>query len=329
MSPRAFARVPRHAGLALLLVMAVVAACVRQQASLPPPGGTMAMSLPADRSYDRGIASQGGPAAAASLAEARPARLAQPVDPISYLAYAYTMKLELPGDGVARTMDAHAAACRDAGLRVCQLVSSDRQGDPGGYLQATLALRAEPQWLQRFMAGVEGDARGAGGRIVSKSTTTEDLTRAIVDTEADLRAKRSLRDRLERLLAGRPGALKDLLDVERELARVQGQIDSIESNLTAMRHRVAMSSLILSYASAPRAVVASTFAPLGRAFADFIGIVVNGVAAIVTLVAVVLPWLAVSAPLAWLIVRIRRRQDRLAENDDPPADATPPPAPAV
>jgi hypothetical protein len=41
-----------------------------------------------------------------------------PADPISYLAYAYGIRLELPGDRLISVMDGHAAACRDAGLRV-------------------------------------------------------------------------------------------------------------------------------------------------------------------------------------------------------------------
>ncbi len=142
-------------------------------------------------------------------------------------------------------MDGHVAACRNAGPRVCQLVASRRDGDPQDSLHGSLSLRAEPQWLQRFIKGVQSDAVGAAGRVTSQWTTTEDLTREIVDTEATLRAKRALRDRLQQLLATRPGSLSDLLGVERELSRVQSEIDSTESNLTAMRTRVAMSALTI------------------------------------------------------------------------------------
>jgi Domain of unknown function (DUF4349) len=123
--------------------------------------------------------------------------LSQPVDPISYLAYAYGMSLELPGDRLIGVMEGHAAACRDAGLRVCQLVASRREGDPRDTLRGSLSLRAEPQWLQRFMKSVQSDALGAAGRVTAQWTTTEDLTREIVDTEATLRARRALRDRLQ------------------------------------------------------------------------------------------------------------------------------------
>ena len=174
----------------------------------------------------------------------------------------------------------------------------------------SLSLRAEPQWLQRFMKSVQSDAIGAAGRVTSQSTTTEDLTREIVDTEATLRAKRALRDRLQQLLATRPGSLADLLGVERELSRVQGEIDSTESNLTAMRTRVAMSALTIEYGSSPRGVAGGTFEPLRHAFADFIVAVVESTATLVTVVGALLPWVVVGTMAVWLLIRRRRRARR-------------------
>jgi hypothetical protein len=110
-------------------------------------------------------------------------------------------------------------------LRVCQLVASGRDGDPLNTLRGSLSLRAEPLWLQPFMKSVQNDALGAAGRVTGQWTTTDDLSRAIVDAEATLRARRVLRDRLQQLLATRPGSLTDLLGAERELARVQGELD--------------------------------------------------------------------------------------------------------
>jgi hypothetical protein len=239
-----------------------------------------------------------------------------PVDTVSYLAYAYGMRLALPGERLIGLMDGHAAACRNAGLRVCQLVASRREGDPLDTLRGSLSLRAEPQWLQRFMKGVQSDALGAAGRVTAQWTTTEDLTREIVDTEATLRAKRALRDRLQQLLATRPGSLSDLLGVERELSRVQGEIDSTESNLAAMRTRVAMSALTIEYGSNVRAVGSGTFEPLWLALAGFIVAAVESTATLVTVVGALLPWVAFGALALWLLVR--RRRARRTTSPGPP-----------
>lgn len=226
--------------------------------------------------------------------------------PILYLAYSYAMGLEIPSQRLTGVMDMHTSACQAAGVRQCQLIGSNVSGDPDSYMEGYVSLRGEPAWLRTFMAGMSAQVDAAGGRITSSTTNTEDLTRQIVDTEARLRAQTALRDRLQELLRSRPGRLSDLLEVERELARVQGEIDAVQSSLAVMRTRVAMSELTIQYRSAPRPVGSDTFEPLRRAFANFLGIVVSGFAAIIMIIAGLIPIAAVVVPIVWLALRWRR-----------------------
>jgi hypothetical protein len=226
--------------------------------------------------------------------------------PVLYLAYSYQTGLEIPSERLATVMDAHVLACQTAGPRQCQLIGSNRSGDPESYMEGYVSLRGEPQWLRTFMGGIEAQADAAGGRVISQTTSTEDLTRAIVDTEARQRALTALRDRLQELLRNRTGRLSDLLETERELARVQGEIDALQSSLAVMRTRVAMSELTLSYRSAPRSVGSDTFEPLRNAFANFLKIVVAGFAAIITIFAGLLPFVIVIVPIVWALLRWRR-----------------------
>jgi hypothetical protein len=232
----------------------------------------------------------------------------QPAGPVLYLAYAYAVGLEIPSQRLPGVMHRHVQACQTAGPRLSQLIGSNRQGDPESYMQGYVSLRGEPAWLRTFMAGLETQADEAGGRIVSQSVNSEDLTRQIVDTEARMRALTALRDRLQELLRSRPGRLADLLEVERELARVQGEIDATQSNLAVMRTRVTMSELTLNYQSAPRSVGSDTLEPLRHAFADFLGIIVAGFAAIIYAIAGLIPILVIAIPLVWLALRWRKRR---------------------
>lgn len=242
--------------------------------------------------------------------------------PVLYLAYAYQVTFELPANHLSDVVNAHVQACQAAGPRLCQLVGSAVSGDPESYMQGTVSIRAEPTWLRTFMGGLENQANAAGGRITGRNVSSEDLTRQIVDTEAHLRAQTALRDRLQRLLESRPGRLSDLLEVERELARVQGEIDATQSNLAVMRTRVSMSELTLTYQSAPRSVGSDTFKPLRDAFAGFIGIVVIGFAAIITLIAGLIPFAVVIVPIVWgLLVWRRRRGGRFFNRNKPPPAA--------
>ena len=248
--------------------------------------------------------------------------------PVLYLAYSYAMGLELPSQRVSGVVDAHVETCQAAGPRMCQLIGSNKSGDPDAYMEGYVSLRGEPQWLRNFMAGMAAQVEAANGRITQQTTNTEDLTRQIVDTEARLRALTALRDRLQTLLRERPGRLSDLLEVERELARVQGEIDSIQSNLAVMRTRVSMSELTIHYRSAPRPVGSNTLEPLQRAFADFIGVIVGGFAAIIYLIAGLIPIAIVLVPLIWLALRWRKQRGGYFFRRNRPAETPPPPASA-
>jgi len=229
-----------------------------------------------------------------------------------------TPGLEVPSERLAGVMDRHVQACQAAGPRLCQLIGSNRSGDPESYMEGYVQLRGEPQWLRTFMGGMDAEVDAAGGRVISQSTNAEDLTRQMVDTEARLRAQTALRDRLQQLLRERPGRLADLLEVERELARVQSEIDSVQSTLAVMRTRVAMSELSLQYRSAPRSVGSDTFEPLRNALARFLGIVVAGFAAIITIIAGLIPVAIVVVPIVWLALRWRRSRGGRFFNRTPP-----------
>ncbi len=292
------------AGAALVLALA---ACGQAEYAAAPTeeavyGGMQDMH----RAQSAGEAAPPPPEAAPSPAPPPPG--GGTASPVLYLAYSYGLGLELPSERLSAVMDSHVAACQGAGPRLCQLIGSNRSGDPQSHMSGYVQLRAEPQWLRTFTDGMSAQVDEAGGRITARNTASEDLTRQIVDTEARLRALTALRDRLQELLRARPGRLADLLEVERELARVQGEIDSIQSNLAVMRTRVSMSELNIQYQSAPRPLGSDTMEPLRRAFADFLGVIVGGFAAILYIIAGLIPVAVVIAPLIWLALRWRKRR---------------------
>jgi hypothetical protein len=298
-----------------MILAAALAGCGQQQAQYEPAATEEAAPLQGyaemagEREAARGGVDQAAPGAAPAPTTGQqvPSQPAGPA-PVLYLAYSYAMGLELPSQRLSGVMDAHTQACTAAGPRQCQLIGSNKTGDPESYMEGFVSIRGEPMWLRTFMSGLSAQVDEAGGRIISQTTNTEDLTRAIVDTEARLRAQTALRDRLQELLRSRPGRLSDLLEVERELARVQGEIDAVQSNLAVMRTRVAMSELTIHYRSAPRPVGSDTFRPLRDALASFLGIVVTGFASIIYIIAGLIPVAVVVVPIVWGLLAWRRRR---------------------
>jgi hypothetical protein len=234
----------------------------------------------------------------------------QDVDPLeqagTLLAYSYGASIETPARNVRDLMNGHEAACREAGPALCQMLSANVNESGPDYVYGNLSLRAEPRWLEGFRNGLEGDAEAADGRLTGTTVYAEDLTRLIVDTEARLRAQRILRERLEALLSTQTDDVGDLLAVERELARVQGDIDSQASQLEVMRRRVAMSTLDLSYSSAPAPLSQNAFAPLGRALNEFFAVFAEAAGLIVRIVAFLIPWAIIGVPALWGLRRLWR-----------------------
>lgn len=258
---------------------------------------------------EKAMAVMDAPAEASPAAPpgASPAAQAQSGSPL--LAYSYSVSFEVSAKAVPPLLAQHQAACQAAGAPRCQIVNTSTRTYSEDHVEGHLEMRAEPRWLEGFRAGLAKDAKEAGGRVTASATESEDLTRSIVDTTATLDAQRALRNRLQNLLESRPGKLAELLEVERELARVQGELNGLSSNLAVMQARVSTSLLTLDYASRPSAVSGDAWAPLREAVTSFFGIVLAGFALLIRLFAALLPFVLVLGPLAWLGLRAwgRRR----------------------
>ena len=238
---------------------------------------------------------------AAAAAEPAPASAAPAEVPTgAQIAYSYHYGVEVPADRATDLMRRHETACTRAGPSVCQVLESESRRHGRDSVSASLELRAAPAWLTTFRATLEADAEQAGGRIAAASTESEDLTRSLTDTAARLRALTTLRDRLQTLLATRSAPLEQLLATERELARVQGELDATQSALTAMRTRVALSHVSLSYRSAQQFAPDNAFTPVKEALTGSLAAFMGTLGAIIYALATLLPLALILGPLAWL-----------------------------
>ena len=221
-----------------------------------------------------------------------------------YIAYSHRLGITLPRGGVEPMMQAHTEACRAAGTATCIVVNSNIYSEDVDYASGNLSIRAVPAWIEEFLGGVDEAAENAGGEITQRSTSAEDLTRAIVDTGARLDAQKTLQTRLLTLLERRDGELGELLQIERELARVTGEIESIEAQLKTLRLRVSMSSLDVTYQTKVPAFSATRENPLGEAFGDFFYNLSGAIAAVITAFAVGLPWIALIGVFLWIWMKL-------------------------
>jgi len=118
----------------------------------------------------------------------------------------------------------------------------------GGYVASSvleegrtlrMSLRVPSTTLEPTLA-----ALSALGEVKRREISALDVTEQLYDLEARLQNLRAVRDRLRQYLQ-RANAIGDVIEVERELTRVQGDIEVLEGRLKRLREDTALSQITL------------------------------------------------------------------------------------
>jgi hypothetical protein len=156
------------------------------------------------------------------------------------------------------------------------------------------------------------------GRVQNESQSGEEVTQQHADLVARLQNSRETEERLRAILQQRTGKIEDVLQVEEEIARIRGEIESMESDQKALDHRVDFASVDLQLteeykaqfnapdASASTRMQNAFVTGLSNASATLLGIVLF----FEEYAPVILIWLAILGLPALLIWRRYRRISR-------------------
>jgi uncharacterized coiled-coil protein SlyX len=83
------------------------------------------------------------------------------------------------------------------------------------------------------------------GVAESRRQTAQDVTEEFIDLEARIANKKRLEERIVELLKESSGAIKDVIEVERELARVRGEIEQMEGRLRYLTNRTELTTVTI------------------------------------------------------------------------------------
>lgn len=252
-------------------------------------------------------AQQGSEQARIRTAPVAPAAVAPaPLAPIAKIAYAFSYALSVPEDRGAELMSRHEYACVSAGPGLCQVISAqaDWSGrDPSGRLE----LRGQPEWINRFRAGLAVDAQNAGGRLEEAVTDGEDVTRGIDAASTGAKTSAALADRMRELQARTGGTTKQRLEIERELADLQRQRDAQQIQLRELNDRVQSARLTIDYRQGGVMAADSPTRPVARALQDAFGLSMGMIGFLITAGSVMLPIVAIGGVVWWAAVRRKRK----------------------
>jgi Domain of unknown function (DUF4349) len=218
------------------------------------------------------------------------------------LAYSHQLDLEMPPAMVGPRFGRARDACVNNPAYGCLLLSADlRSGN--GYPRAGLTVRLPHGQVEAFeqsvLAPLPGETAGETA-ILSRSTSAEDLTQALQDTERRLSELTQYRDRLMELAKRSDAKVEDLIKVESELASTQSQIEAIIAQQKHLNDEVATEKLTIDLTA--RQSIAAAENPIVRVWHDSAGILSENVADALRAIIATLPWLV---PLVLLIQILR------------------------
>ncbi len=257
----------------------------------------------------------GAPATAPKLSAADAGSGAAKAISVPQLAYDYSYGFTASTANTETLLKADQAVCDRGGVTQCQMESLTVDADnAAGFTEKTLELRVTPDWLKTWQAGLAAELTQSHGKISEQKVSSEDLSLQVVDTEAHLKNKEALRDRMLEIVHTGKGKLSDLIDVENQLSQVQTDIDATQSALAVMQKRIATVHLTLTYRGDAAPAVDSAFAPVTGALKSSLGVTMQVVALIISLIAAVLPVALLALPAFWLV---RKRMAGAAKSPPP------------
>lgn len=147
------------------------------------------------------------------------------------------------------------------------------------------------------------------GKVDLERITGEDVTEEYVDLEARLKNFQIVKERLHRILEERAREVKDILEVERELARLGEQIERIEGRKKYLDRQVDLATITVNYyepkamAPEPLNVVKRLKETIRTAIEAFIN-VFNGAIVVIAAILPILIWVFIIISITIIIKRL-------------------------
>ena len=290
---------PASAPALLALILAVCAFLVL--------AGCERVAEPARDAVGRAPAAVAPPPAAKTVLAAAAAQAPEESSAVAtrFVAVRHDLAVVTAADAVEAAWKAAETACLAAG---CELLASNvARDDERAPAAAFLDARLPPEALAPFLARL-----GGLGRIGRHATAAEDKTAEVVDVEARLRNMAGFRDNLRKLMTTPGARLKDLIDVERELTRVQSELDSLATRRKVLAGETEKVRVTVAFGAQPAVLEAGMWLPVKSAVLRAGHVLAASVATLVGSAVALLPWALVLIVAGLGLRALRRRQRRAA-----------------
>lgn len=288
----------KHIYLALMMQFLLVA-CGQQSSSVAQAPEAAPAPVSVGRALPKMVADAPGSAeqSLTEISEPRPgAPMTNAEQARKYIALRHHLQIETQAEKMQTAFDAAVKHCE---VLNCQLLSAYYNKEtPYSPPSASLSARVPPRNVEIFLTGL-----AKNGEVLQHGRDSEDKTNQVVDTDARIKNLTELRDRLRIMLTDKTAKFKDIIEVERELANTQSQLDSMMSMRKILSQETDLVAVNIDFTAAQGITEQGFFAPVARALKDAGRVMMESFAAVITFVMGAIPWLLIGIPIIWLVRR--------------------------
>lgn len=211
--------------------------------------------------------------------------------------------------------DAVVRRVEDAGGRVDERRETAARADDGTEASADLTVRVPSAAMTGLLAALDEI-----GEVAQVDLGSDDVTAAALDLDARISAMELSVARMADLLA-RASTQEEILSAENTLTERQASLEALRSERARIAEQVSLSTLTVSIATPPEPVAPAEPepepAPEEPRPRGFLGGLASGWSAlvgvldgVVTVLGLLLPWLALGGAIAWVVLAVRRQLRR-------------------
>ena len=236
-----------------------------------------------------------------STAAPAPAPPVQPARPtaVSSLKLIRTASVNVEVAQFKAAIDEVTRAVQQLGGYVSDRTSRD---NGAGREEGTITVRVPADRFEGAMSALR-----ALGRVTAEQVNTQDVTKAYADLETRLKVKRETASRLREILVRQTGKVSEVLEVEREIGRVVEEIEQAEGERRYYDNLVSLSTITLNLREPGSVVEPGALDPLLAALRGALRVSSESMAALIELIAALLPWL-LALYVVFRVLRARWRK---------------------
>lgn len=282
-------------GYSVLFCLAIalsLAACGQKSDIASSPSSSAVRTMPAADMGRAKIFNQG--AGEQSLTEVSEPANSNAAIVKRFIALRHTLVVETPASQMQAAFDATVAHCQQL---KCQVLSANYNRETiYSPPYASLSVRIPPRSIEIFLAGLAKNSE-----VLQHRRDSEDKTDAVIDADARIKNLTELHDKLRTMLNDKSAKFKDIIDVEKELANTQAQLDSINGLRKALAQETELVAVNIDFTASQGISEQSFFAPVIRAMDDAGRVMMESLANVITFIISALPWLFFGIPLIILV----------------------------